>query len=671
MASTRGKKRLLAGILCPTAFLCPAFAQDTGTLLPPVDPAAHADWSGPYVGIGASAGGGYGRYRLQPFTAGGSSVPGVPSGFHGLGDRTNWQAGVFAGHLWQSGALVWGVEGQVAAGPGKRPFDLGGAAGAPIDAITIKREAIGGLRGRLGWTFDNYLLYGTAGLAVARHRLTSVPVLAFSGRPTEDFGFSYGFGIEAALTEHWSLGIDYQRSRFAAAGPAFFGVPRVRVDNDDVVARLTFRPDGMQLAPEAKEEPEGQVADWSVHGQTTFIQQGTPSFRSPYRGAYSFVPDQSRQIWTMTGYIGRRLWDGGELYFNPELNQGFGLSSTLGIGGYVNGEAQKAGAPYPKFRPQRYFVRQTFGLGGETESVPDGLNQIAGTRDIDRITISVGKFAVGDFFDDNAYAHDPRTTFNNWALWASAAYDAPANLPGFTQGAVVELNRKDWAVRGGLFQVPKEPNSDILDPRITRKGGAIVEFEQRFSLFDQPGKLRVGAFSNVGRTADYRLALEVANGLGMDPNDAALATRRDRRKSGVYVNLEKAITDDLGMFARASWNDGRAEILSFTDVDRSLSGGFALKGTMWDRPKDTIGIGTTYNTISKPHRDYLAAGGLGLLIGDGRLSYAPERALEAYYKVNLTGAIDLTFDYQLVSRPGYNSDRGPVNLFATRLHAEF
>ena len=669
-----GRARCGSGVALAVALLVcppPAAAEDASPSQSAAEPAAHADWSGPYLGLAASAGGAYGRYRLRPFTLGGDPVPGIPSGWGDLGRRTNWEAGGFAGYLWQRGPVVFGVEGLVAAAPSNRRFDVE-AAGAPLDALGIKREANGGVRARLGWTVDDYLFYGTAGLAFARHRIVASPALPWSQSPTDDLGFSYGFGIETAITPTLSLGVDYQRSRFAAHGPAFLGAPHVRVDSDDVVARLTFRPDGMKLAPEPKDEPEGRAADWSLHGQTTFIQQGTPRFRSPYAGTFSFLPDQSRQIWTLTGYLGRRLWDGGELYFNPELNQGYGLSGTLGIAGYINGEAQKAGASYPKFRPQRYFIRQTFGLGGETETVPDGLNQIAGTRDVDRVTLTVGKFAVGDIFDDNAYAHDPRTTFNNWALWASAAYDAPANLPGFTQGAVVELNRKDWALRGGLFQVPKEPNSDILDPRIARKGGAIVEFEQRFSLFDQPGKLRVGAFSNVGRTADYRLSLEVADLLRLpDPNDALALTRRDRRKSGVYVNLEKAITDDLGLFARASWNDGRAEILSFTDIDRSLSGGFALKGTAWERPKDTVGIGATYNVISNAHRDWLAAGGLGLLIGDGRLAYAPERALEAYYKLNLTDGVDLTFDYQLVTRPGYNSDRGPVNLFATRLHAEF
>ena len=157
----------------------------------------------------------------------------------------------------------------------------------------------------------------------------------------------------------------------------------------------------------------------------------------------------------------------------------------------------KGGAPFPKIRPQRYYFKQTFGLGGEQEDVADAANQLPGKRDIDRVTLIVGRFAVGDFFDGNSYAKDPRADFMNWAMWSSAAYDFPADLPGYTRGAVVELNRKDWAVRAGLFQVPNAPNSDVLT---FKTGGAVVEFEERYAIFDQPGKLRLGASSQTAAT---------------------------------------------------------------------------------------------------------------------------------------------------------------------------
>jgi len=150
-----------------------------------------------------------------------------------------------------------------------------------------------------------------------------------------------------------------------------------------------------------------------------------------------------------------------------------------------------------------------------------------------------------------------------------------------------------------------------------------------------------------------------------------LRTRAQRSKYGFYVNLEQAVTRDIGVFARASWNDGENEILSFTDVDRSVSGGVSIKGSRWGRSDDTVGLGAAINGLSGPHRAFLAAGGLGLLIGDGRLNYREEKLLEAYYAYKIDKSTTLTFDYQFFVDPAYNADRGPVSVFAARLHAEF
>src|SRR4029077_16481508 len=327
-----------------------------------------------------------------------------------------------------------------------------------------------------------------------------------------------------------------------------------------------------------------------------------------------------------------------------EADQGFGLSATHGLAGFSNGEAQKGGAAFPRVRAMRYFLRQTFGLGGEQEDVADGPNQLPGKRDIDRITLTIGRIAVNDIFDANAYAHDSRADFMNWALWESAAFDMPADLPGFTRGAVVELNRKDWALRAGVFQVPEEPNSDVL---VFKTGGAIVELEERYKIFDQAGKLRLGAFANRGRTGNYDAALAiVAADPTVDINGAMLSTRAQRWKYGFYANLEQAINKEVGAFARASWNDGQNEILSFTDIDWSLSGGVSVKGNRWGRADDTFGFGAAVNGLSKPHRDFLAAGGLSLIIGDGKLHYREEKVLETYYAYKIDKWTTLTFDYQ-------------------------
>ncbi|MEN3209137.1 carbohydrate porin [Methylorubrum populi] len=659
------------------------------------------DWSGLYAGVQGSAGASFGNYDIGPTTIGTRRVrtisTGDATGSRDLGgDATTVAAGAFAGWNWQDGAIVYGLEADLAGTNLKRGArsDAPGfgyeAVDPPFALVREKTDLFGAARARLGYAFGNNLIYATFGLTGANGRvLATYPDL--SGGPTATaarnvsyLGYTLGAGVQFAVDPHLSLGIDYRYSDLGESArfglgtlPGADGGPvTTRTDfvSNKMMARLIWHPEALALVPDEEDEPP-KDARFSLHGQTTFVNQGVTGFRAPYRGPQSLVPDQAQATTTATLFLGLKLFEGTELYYNPEFSQGFGLSRTLGVAGFVNGEAQKAGAPFPKLRSNRYFVRQTFGLGGETEAVPDGPNSIAGTRDVERITVIAGKFALGDFFDGNAYAHDPRVDFMNWGLWASAAWDFPANLPGFTQGVMVEYNRADFAVRAAYTQVPKEPSSDVLDPRVFERAGAVIEFEERHTLplLDQPGRLRLGLFSNVGNTANFRQAVALTqSGAFADINTAAAATREPRRKSGAYLNLEQALTADLGLFARASVNDGRNESLSFTDIDGSVSGGLSLKGTAWGRPQDTIGLGAAANRISPSHRAYFANGGLGLLIGDGRLDrYAPERAVEVYYALNLTKAVTMSFDYQHVENPAYDRDRGPADFIGTRLHTDF
>jgi high affinity Mn2+ porin len=557
---------------------------------------------------------------------------------------------------------------------------------SPVDAPALARiprpfnttiDYVGTIRGRVGYGFGRFMPYVTGGFAWGH---TNVNVNDGDGVtaafPVGHYqaGWTAGLGLEFAVSGNWSAKAEYEyvdlaRRTYDLSG---FGLANVNVGPRIHLLKLGLNyqfGDAPWTADGGKTRlPESN--DWNVHAQTTFLPQGYPSIRSPYASPLSLPGGgQMQATWTTTAFLGARLWDGGEFYFNPELAQGFGLNGTLGLAGFPNGEAQKAGVAFPKVRAQRYYLKQTFGLGGEQEDVADGPNQLAGKRDIDRVTLIVGRFAVGDFFDNNSYAHDPRADFMNWAMWGSAAYDFPADLPGYTRGAVAELNRKDWAVRAGLFQVPSAPNSDVLT---FKTGGSVIEFEERHSIFGQPGKLRLGTFYNNGNTANYRevTALAAANP-ALDINDIVATNQRTRPKYGFYVNLEQQIVNDVGLFARASWNDGRNQILSFTDIDRSLSGGLSIKGRFWGRANDTVGIGGAINGLSAAHRDFLAAGGFGLLIGDGRLNYSPERILEAYYSWKLNTSTALTFDYQFISNPAYNVDRGPVSILSGRLHVDF
>ena len=627
--------------------------------------AAVYDWTGFYVGGHFGYGDASFGAGTNPLPLQGVFLPHSPTGLIG-----GFQMGYnreLANHL------VLGVEADTSF---TSPTDAPAQAPAPFNTTL---DYVGTLRGRIGYAFGRWMPYATGGFAWGH---THVNINDGTGSIDSSVGhyqtgWTAGLGLEFAVSGNWSAKFEYEHVDLSRQmyDLSAFGLPGINVDPrvDIFKLGLNYRFGDMPwTAPVAANAPTALPESdiWNVHAQTTFLPQGYPAFRSPYAGTNSLPGGgQLQETWTTTAFLGVRLWRGAEFYFNPELAEGFGLNGTLGIAGFPNGEAQKAGAAFPKIRPQRYYIKQTFGLGGEQEDVADGPNQLAGKRDIDRVTLIVGRFAVGDFFDNNAYAHDPRADFMNWALWESAAYDFPADLPGYTRGAVVELNRKDWAVRAAVIEVPSAPNSDVLT---FKTGGTIVEFEERHTIFDQPGKLRLGAFGNQGHTGNYRDALAiVAADPTLDINAVMTSIQHTNPKYGFYANLEQQIARDVGLFARASWNDGQNQILSFTDIDRSLAGGVSIKGSYWGRPNDTIGIGGAVNGLSAAHRDFLAAGGIGLLIGDGQLNYGTERILEVYYAYSISKNLTFTADYQLITNPAYNADRGPVSIFSGRLHREF
>lgn len=656
---------LLAGILLGTLTVDAAPAADAPAAMPRKASAAGAgfDWAGLYAGGHVGYGRGAFGAGTNPLPLQGGFLPHSATGLMG-----GYQAGF---NVPLAAGWVAGLEADISF---MSPLDRPALAPAPFNTGL---DYVATARGRIGYPFGAWLPYVTGGPAWGRG-FTAINDAAGEVIDTKarmHLGWVAGIGVEFALGGNWTGKIEYNHIDLGARR---YGLADMALPDVTTAPKLDVLKVGMNYRlREGLASPSGpsgitlpESADWNVHGQTTFIAQGYPSFRSPYQGANSLPgAGRARETWTAGAFLGWRLWEGGELYFNPELAQGFGIGNTLGLAGFSNGEAQKSGSDYPKVRAQRYFLRQTFGLGGEQEEVADAAGQLAGKRDIDRVTVTVGRFAVGDLFDGNSYAKDPRTDFMNWAIWSSGAYDFPADLPGLTRGAVVELNRRDWAVRAGFFQVPSQPNSDVLT---FKTGGAVIELEERHAVFGRPGKLRLGAFANRGITASYRdaLALSTANPL-LDINDIVTMNRRERSKYGFYVNLEQQVATGIGVFARASWNDGRNEILSFTDIDRSISGGVSIKGSYWGRPDDTIGLGGAINGLSAAHRDFLAAGGKGLLIGDGRLAYGTERIVEAYYALALGRSVSLTADYQLIVNPAYNTDRGPVSIFSARLRAEF
>ncbi len=543
-------------------------------------------------------------------------------------------------------------------------------------SLTEHLDYIGTVRGRIGFAPGAWMIYATGGFAWSRSRFLENPgTLADEDKKLGTrTGWVLGAGAEYALTPDWTARLEYLYDRFGSASvnlPSGTAVSSaLDVHSLRVGINRKLGGSGGGGAGELVGWPAAQYDRWNLHGQYTFVGQGYESFRSPYAGPNSLTGGaQFKNTQTATAFIGFRPWDGGEIYVNPELMQGFGLSDVRGVAGFPNGEAQKSNFPYPRLNIARAFVRHTFGLGGAQETIADGPNQLAGKQNISRITVSAGKFAVTDFFDGNSYANDPRTTFLNWNIYGGGAYDWTMDKLSWTWGAVTELNQKHWAVRAGYFLLPRVSNSNSFDANIPARGEYTAEAELRYVLFAQPGKTRLFGWINHGIMGGYADALALPAASADYPD--ITTTRHVRTNYGAVLNIEQAISDDIGIFTRASWSPGQVEILGWTDVHRALSLGTVVRGTSWARPDDRVGLAGVVEGLSSVGRSYFAAGGLGILIGDGRLNYREEKILETYYSYQLNKWTALTFDYQYVINPGYNADRGPVSFYSARLHAEF
>jgi high affinity Mn2+ porin len=421
-------------------------------------------------------------------------------------------------------------------------------------------------------------------------------------------------------------------------------------------------------APQSAAQPAADER-FAIHGQLTYVEQETNGFAAPYRGPNSLSPNSARETFDATLYLGARLWSGAEAWINPEIDQGFGLDDTLGVAGFPSGEAYKVGKNQPYLRLPRAFVRQTLDEGDQRENLDGSANQLRGSRSRDRWVFTVGKFGVTDVFDTNQYAHDPRGDFFNWSAVDAGSFDYAADAWGFTVGAAVERYVGSWTVRAGVFDLSNVPNSPHLDPGL-HEFQIDAELEKRYQLFGQGGRLLATVFDSRGRMALLDDAVRLAAQTGGVPDPAQV--REYRGRLGASMNLEQPLSADFGIFGRIGKAAGNVETYEFTDIDRSVELGASLKGLRWHRPDDTVGIAAIDNGISATRERYLNAGGLGLLVGDGRLPHpGAEQIAEAYYSVAMSSQAYVSLDYQWVKNPGYNADRGPVSIAAVRLHGQF
>ena len=436
---------------------------------------------------------------------------------------------------------------------------------------------------------------------------------------------------------------------------------------------LVIGPIRLCLSQDAADPAVPQRRDderWNLFYQATSIGQYHGTFRSPYEGANSLenVPEKDASL-TTTFFFGLRLARNTQLYFDPEIAGGRGFSRVSGIANFPNGELPRVASATPKPYLARLYVTQDFGFGDETESLSSEANQLAGTRPMKRYSVTIGRFTVTDFFDNNRYTHDPRTQFMGWGIMYNGAWDYPADTRGYTWGWMHELHTRRWSFRYASVAEPKLANGLRFDRRLFVNRGDIFEQEIRYAVKEHPGAVRVLSFLHHTNSGRYGEAIQIAEQTGAVP-DVTATRRNGTLKYGFGLNVEQELTKDFGVFGRLGWNDGNTESFAFTAIDRLASTGVSVTGTRWKRPHDTAATALTVSGVSGVHAEYLARGGLDFIIGDGALRYGPEYISESYYSARLFPGLFATFDLQHVSNPAFNRDRGPVWASSLRLHLE-
>jgi high affinity Mn2+ porin len=429
---------------------------------------------------------------------------------------------------------------------------------------------------------------------------------------------------------------------------------------------------GLNLICQAQgqSQPEPATEWWNLYYQATSIGQYHGTFHSPYSSPFSLQDYPERDVsLTTTLFFGLRPEKNTVLYFDPEIAGGRGFSGVNGMANPSNGELPRVASATPKPYLARLYVSHDFGFGSEMESVESDANQLAGQRPMTRYTLTVGRFTLTDFFDNNRYTHDPRTQFMGWGVMYNGAWDYAADVRGYTWGWVHEFHARNWSLRYGSAAMPRVANGLRLDRRLFRNRGDVFEGEYRYAVSQHPGAIRVLHYQNRANAGSYAEAIRQAE-LNGGPPVVADTRRNGTLKYGFGLNLEQELTKEIGIFARLGWNDGKTESFAFTAIDRLATGGVSIAGQRWHRPFDTVATEFTASGISGVHALYLARGGYDFLIGDGRLQYGPEYVWESYYSARLIPGLFASFDLQHVSNPAYNQARGPLWIPSIRLHVE-
>jgi high affinity Mn2+ porin len=428
--------------------------------------------------------------------------------------------------------------------------------------------------------------------------------------------------------------------------------------------------------PAAAEKPEELTTVFPhpggrlwVAGQANLIFQGNLPFHSPYSGPNSLQAKAERRLSrVLTFYTGLQLGGGAELLIDAESASGSGISDALGLAGFTNLDVvrnpQLGGAPYLA----RALYHQTFALGPERVANDRRPVSSAAEVAVRRFDFWIGKLGTVDFFDLNGPGSDSHLQFLNWTVDDNGAFDYAADTRGYSYGVVGELHERRYSLRAGVMTMPKVANGIDLDLRLDRARGQNLEAEVRPAIHGRQGVVRLLAYRNVADMGSYREAID-AFLAGRDPlPDITKYRRQGRTKTGYGLDFEQEVTGAVRVFGRWGINDGHTESFAYTEAGGTIELGADLR---LRNEKHKLGVALVDNRLSNLNRTYLALGGLGFLLGDGRLNYGHEHIVEAYYNYRIWRGVNVAADLQYIRNPGYNRDRGPVWVPGTRLHVDF
>lgn len=411
---------------------------------------------------------------------------------------------------------------------------------------------------------------------------------------------------------------------------------------------------------------------WWISGQANFISQWHPEFHSPYQGPRSLPPQaQDATSRVLTLFTGVRLTDKAELLCDVQETGGHGIGEAVGLAGVTNLDIVRN----PDLSKAPYIARLMW-----HQIIPLGSRKIVNSRSPfslfpslpeRRLEIRFGKFSMADFFDNNTYGTDTSFQFMNWTVDNNGAYDYAADTRGFTFAAMLEYHERSWAVRFAEGLMPKVGNGIHLDADMNRARAENVELELHGKVFrHQEGIIRFLSFVNHANMGSYREAVDNFLAGRTAKPDITAHPLRTAIKYGFGANFEQPLNDWMGVFGRWGWGEGRHESFAYTEVDETAEIGIGGSGKRWRRKFDRAGLVFVTNGISRDHQEYLALGGQGFLLGDGRLNYGRENIIETYYTLHMWRGIYPSFGLQHINNPGYNRDRGPVTVLTLRLHVE-